>query len=120
MGQGFGLKIAPCTMCSYDVDCADIADLRTADGRRTYAVRPEDLGCAWMNHIAVGGTPPSWTIHDRLTGEGYAGILVASYAPGASTNTSNLVLWDWSDRPPHQVLVFDPNGRLPRNQASWS
>jgi hypothetical protein len=28
-------------------------------------------------------------------------------------------LWDWSARPPHQVTVFDPSGRLPRNQLSW-
>ena len=48
-----------------------------------------------------------------------AGILVPSFTPGATQRDENLVLWDWSERPPHQVKVFDPSGRLPRDQRSW-
>ena len=55
----------------------------------------------------------------RLIARGIAGILVPSFAPGAAPHDENLVLWDWSGRPPHQVTVFDPSGRLPRNQLSW-
>jgi RES domain-containing protein len=31
----------------------------------------------------------------------------------------NLVLWRWSLALPHKVAVFDPGGRLPKNQLSW-
>ena len=51
--------------------------------------------------------------------DGQAGILVPSFAPGARDEDHNLVLWNWSDRPPHQVAVFDPSGRLPKNRLSW-
>jgi RES domain-containing protein len=55
----------------------------------------------------------------RLITRGIAGILVPSFAPGATPGDDNLVLWDWSNRLPHRVTVFDPTGRLPRNQRSW-
>jgi RES domain-containing protein len=62
--------------------------------------------------------PASWPLARRLVAQGIAGILVPSFAPAARQGDENLVLWDWSDRPPHQVKVFDPSGRLPRNQLS--
>jgi RES domain-containing protein len=73
-----------------------------------------------MSDVAAGRVPASWALQRRLADEGTAGILVPSYASGATTDRANLVLWEWSDRPPHQVVVFDPNQRLPRNRASWS
>lgn len=51
---------------------------------------------------------------------GNAGILVPSYAPGATDGDYNLVLWRWGSSLPHQVNVFDPSGRLPKNQLSWN
>jgi RES domain-containing protein len=29
------------------------------------------------------------------------------------------VLWDWGPDLPHKVTVFDPSGRLPKDQLSW-
>ncbi len=51
--------------------------------------------------------------------EGQAGILVPSFAPEATEADHNLVLWRWSDRRPHRGRVFDPTGRLPKDQLSW-
>jgi len=51
--------------------------------------------------------------------DGYAGILVPSFAPQPTFTDQNLVLWKWSDRRPHRVRVYDPSGRLLRNQLSW-
>jgi RES domain-containing protein len=28
-------------------------------------------------------------------------------------------LWRWNGSLPHKVAVFDPSGRLPKNQLSW-
>jgi RES domain-containing protein len=55
----------------------------------------------------------------RLIAEGAAGMLAPSYAPGATTADRNLILWRWSDRPPHKITVHDPSGRLPKDQLSW-
>jgi len=117
--QGFAHKIEPCVLCSYEVACEDIADLRTPEGRVEHAVRLEDMACPWFALIAEGKEPPSWDVVRRLYDAGTAGVLVPSFAPGATAEDHNLVLWRWSDRPPHQVRVFDPSGRLPRDQLSW-
>ncbi|MER8638058.1 MULTISPECIES: RES domain-containing protein [unclassified Mesorhizobium] len=94
----------------------DIVDLRTAQGQAD--AQFEDMACAWMDFLADGKRPPSWSIHDRLVAEGKFGILVPSFAPGAGTSDQNLVLWSWGEGLPHQVKVIDPEGRLPRNQLS--
>jgi RES domain-containing protein len=117
--QGFAHKIEPCVLCSYDVDCQDIVDLRTDRARKASGVATEDMGNAWFSFLAEGREPPSWRIARRLIGQGAAGIVAPSYAPGAAPADYNLILWRWSDRPPHKVAVFDPSGRLPKDQLSW-
>jgi len=47
-------------------------------------------------------------------------MLVPSFVPGATADDLNLVLWSWSERAPRQVSVFDPSGRLPKDQLSWT
>jgi len=78
------------------------------------------MACAWMNFLVDSKRPPSWAIHDRLKGQGAAGIIVPSFAPGADDVDQNLVLWRWGENLPHRVKVYDPSGRLPRNQLSWN
>jgi RES domain-containing protein len=117
--RGFAFKINPCVLCSYDVDCEDVADLRIDAGRAEHGIAPADLSCAWLSDALDGREPTSWRMARRLVSGGYAGILVPSFAPGATAVDQNLVLWDWASGRLHQVTVFDPSGRLPRNQLSW-
>jgi RES domain-containing protein len=117
--QGFVFKIDPYVLCSYEVDCADIADLRTDAGRASHRVDFDDLTCAWFDDSAHGREPKSWSLAIRLIADGHAGVLVPSFAPGARDDDHNLVLWNWNDRLPHKVSVFDPSGRLPKNQLAW-
>jgi RES domain-containing protein len=117
--QGFAHKIEPCVLCSYAVNCDDIVDLRTGEARAASGVSTEDIAAGWFSFLAEGREPPSWRVVRRLIAEKAAGILVPSYAPRATSADQNLVLWKWSDRPPHQIAVFDPNGRLPKDQLSW-
>jgi RES domain-containing protein len=118
--QGFAHRIDPCVLCSYDVDCEDIVDLRTTAGQEAAGVDGDEIACAWMQFLAESKTPPSWTIHERLARQGAAGILAPSFAPGAEEADQNLVLWAWGEHPPHLVTVIDPSSRLRRNQLSWS
>ena len=67
----------------------------------------------------AGKTAPSWLVANRLRASGFAGILVPSFAPGETDANINLVLWRWGPVPPHRIAVYDPSGRLPRNQLSW-
>ena len=118
--QGFARKIDPCVLCSYDVACDDIADLRSDGACRTAGVPFADLNCPWFALLASGKEPPTWQIVRRLIDNGIAGALVPSFAPGSQITDHNLVLWRWGPIDPHKVSVYDPSGRLPKDQLSWS
>ncbi len=117
--QGFAHKIDPCTLCSYDIDCDDIADLSDAEALVDLGIAPSELACAWAAIAAAGAEPPSWKIVHRLKADGYAGVIVPSFAKAAAPDERNLVLWTWSNASPHLVVVNDPSGKLPKNQLSW-
>lgn len=117
--QGFARRFDPCVLCAYEIDCEDVADLTTERGRRGYPVMLDEMACAWATALADGDRPASWSVYDRLKAQGTAGILVPSFAQGAEADELNLVLWEWGPDLPHKVTVFDPSGRLPRDQLSW-
>lgn len=117
--QGFPFKAQPMTICAYAVDCEDVLDLTDEAERVGQGVSIADLACSWEDMTSRGLTPPSWTLTDRLRGQGAAGILVPSFAPGAGPLDANAVFWRWSDSPPHQIRVIDDLNRLPRDDASW-
>ena len=120
VSAGFAHRLTPYVLCSYDVDCEDIVDLRTEAGRTAHGVALDDLACAWGSALIDRREPTSWTIVRRLRAEGCAGILVPSFAHGATEEDHNLVLWRWGRDLPHRVAVYDPTGKLPKNQLSWN
>jgi RES domain-containing protein len=109
--QGFAHKFHPLTLCSYEVDCADIVDLSTDTARAAVEVSLEDMACAWMDDISSNRKPASWALHARF-GKTAAGLLVPSFAHGAAPVTINLALWHWGPGLPRRVAVFDPQDRL--------
>jgi RES domain-containing protein len=119
INQGFARKIEPCVLCSYEVDCEDIADLRNEAARGAAEAAFADMACPWFLDVADGREPASWRLAQRLIAAGCAGALVPSFAPGATAEDENLVLWRWGAEAPHKVNVFDPSGRLPKDQLSW-
>src|SRR3546814_8504313 len=80
-------------MCEYDVDCAEVADLRDEKGRKRHGVELVDLACGWLTCLRDRREAPSWLVADKLRNEDFCGILVPSFAPGAPASHHNLVLW---------------------------
>ncbi|MFM9849566.1 MAG: RES family NAD+ phosphorylase [Hyphomicrobiaceae bacterium] len=118
--QGFAFRIPPLTIVSYDIDCEDIADLTSAEERTRHRVSSKAMACAWRL-LADSGVPvPSWRMAERLMEAGLAGVIVPSFAAGADRDAKNLVLWRWSEAPPHRVAIIDLERRLPRNATSWT
>lgn len=117
--QGLAFKFDPYVICAYDVDCEDIVDLSGPAALELAGATPADLDCGWLTMALAGREPPSWTLARRLIASGAAGVLVPSFAPGATSSDKNLVLWQWSDEQPHRCQVHDPHGKLPKNQSSW-
>ena len=62
-----------------------------------------------------GDSAAAAAIERRISSAGRDGL----YGDPPAYYDQNLVLWDWNAQPPHQVKVFDPSARLPRNQLSW-
>jgi RES domain-containing protein len=117
--QAFPFKAQPMTLCAYEVDCADVADLTDAAVRAELGIEPEHLACPWEHMVARGVKPPSWEAAERLIAHGHVGMLVRSFAPGATANDINAVFWRWSEASPHKVRVIDHHDRLPRDDQSW-
>lgn len=110
--QGFARKLPPTTIVTYDIDCEDIVDLTKPSERAHWNIRPAQLRCGWITLAAAGNPVPTWELADRLIAAKAAGILVQSFAPGATDEDINLVLWKWGPRRPHRVRAYDPNGSL--------
>jgi RES domain-containing protein len=119
MTHGFAHRMEPLTVVNYDVDVADIVDLRTDANRRKAHVELADLSCAWRLDLASGREPASWRIANRVRRTA-AGILVPSFANGARADMYTLVLWTWGANLPCRVTAYDPSGWLPKNQLSWN
>ncbi|MCW5717933.1 MAG: RES domain-containing protein [Bauldia sp.] len=110
--QGFAFRIPPLTIVEYEVDCADLFDLRDEEVRRQAGINEVDLASPWALDVAEGRMPLSWRASERLQAAGAAGIIVRSFARLAPAGMSNLVLWRWGNALPHRVAVYDPDGRL--------
>lgn len=119
MSHGFAHRFEPLTVVTYDVDVDDVVDLRSDADRAAAGVDLLDISCPWAWDIANGRRPASWDLAVRLTSVGASGVLVPSFAVGATPRTTNLVLWRWGPDLPHRVTVHDPRGRLPRDMSSW-
>ncbi len=117
--QGFPFKAQPLTICAYEFDCTDMADLSEDKERREFDVAMADLTCAREDLVDRRIEPPSWLLARRLMEAGLAGIAVPSLAPGARPTDRNVVFWRWSDDVPHKVRVIDDGARLPRDGRSW-
>ncbi len=117
--QSLARKFEPCVLCTYEIECEDVVDLRTEAKRQTEGVAEEEVACAWFAEAAAGRVPASWRLALRLIERGAAGLLVPSFVAGARHDDINLILWRWGNRPPHKVSVYDPSGRLPKKQLSW-
>ncbi len=117
--QAFAFKAQPMTLCAYAVDCEAVLDLTDAAILAGLCIAPDDLACAWKDVSTRGINPPSWLLAERLVATGTAGVIVPSFARGATTADVNVVFWRWGTVPPYQVRVIDDEGRLPRDARSW-
>ena len=65
--QAFPFKAQPLTLCAFDVDCDDGADLTS---RAAFRVTPAALGCPWEDTAFRGAMPPSWGVTRGLPAQG--------------------------------------------------
>ena len=107
--QGLSLRLAPLTICEYDIDCEPIVDLSTLTAQSSHRVAASDLACSWMTFLDTSREAPSWLVVDKLKQRGFAGMIAPSFAIGANFDDKNLILWKWGvDLPTHYGTIKSP------------
>ena len=110
-----GRPMQPLTLCAYEVDVDPVFDARDPRELREKGFREADLACpTWHADMLNGHVAASQRLAERLVEAGHVGMLVRSFAIGASEDDVNLVMWRWGDVYPARVTVIDEQGRLAR------
>jgi RES domain-containing protein len=107
-------NLQPTTLVSYEAEIEGVVDSRDetalgAEGMDTAALA--DTG--WRDQMRTSGQSRTQTFAKSLIDKGYTTLLVRSFAPGATADDLNLVLWKWDGALARLVLI-DEEGRLSR------
>lgn len=106
-------NLQPTTLVSYDAEIEQVFDSRDEQAllaQGTDAIMLADN--SWRDQMKASGEAVTQAFARGLIALGYHGLLVRSFAPGASADDLNLVLWTWSDALPSRLTLIDDEGRL--------
>ncbi len=107
-------SLQPTTLVSYDADIDGIFDCRDSEALTRAGVDLSVLQDAgWRDRMRSAGKAPSQLFAASLAAQAYRGLLVRSFAAGATASDLNLVLWEWGVAPA-RLTVIDDEGRLSR------
>ena len=110
-----GRPMQPLTLCAYEVDTDPVFNAGDPYQLRESGYRETDLACpTWEADMLGGRVAASQRLAESLVEAGYAGMLVRSFAVGASEEDVNLVMWRWGEVYPTRVTVIDEQDRLAR------
>lgn len=105
--------LQPTTLVSYHSEIVDLFDARDVGALHAAGMDAEGLAATtWRDEMLARGEARTQTFAHALIKTGYSGLLVRSFAPGASGDDLNLVLWRWGDGPPARLSLVDDEGRL--------
>ncbi len=108
-------SLQPTTLVSYDAEIDGVFDTRDE-----LALAAEGMDAAsladntWRDQIKVTGEARTQAFARDLIAKGYRGMIVRSFAPGATKDDLNLVLWQWGDSLPSQLTLIDDENQLSR------
>jgi RES domain-containing protein len=106
----------PALVVRLELEGAKLADLTDPLERARHGVDEAIHDCEWRRMMEVGEEPPTHVLRRRLMGQGIDGVVYPSFmSPGGTC----VALWRWNDRRAPTLRVVDPEGRLPRSEASW-
>ncbi|EEX12101.1 RES domain protein [Citreicella sp. SE45] len=107
-------SLQPTVLVSYRADLGPVFDSRDAgalEARGMSAGALADPG--WRAAMLDGRPVPTQEFARALVSDGFAGLLVRSYAKGATGANLNIVLWRWTDEG-KALAVIDDENRLGR------
>lgn len=105
--------LQPTVLVSYRADIATVFDSRSDLSLRDWGITAEGLANpGWRSAMRDAGRAPTQSFADQLIAAGFAGLLVPSFARGATADDFNLVLWRWGAGPPAHLELIDDEDRL--------
>ncbi|BCH30542.1 hypothetical protein MesoLjLc_24720 [Mesorhizobium sp. L-8-10] len=108
-------NLQPTTLVSYDAQIDGVFDTRNEAALDAEGMDLAGLAdSSWRDRMKTTGEAPTQTFARRLVASGHNGLLVRSFAPGATVEDVNLVLWRWSDAAPFRLVLIDDEKRLSR------
>ncbi|WP_425101133.1 RES family NAD+ phosphorylase [Tropicibacter sp. S64] len=108
-------SLQPTVLVSYRADLGPIFDTQDPESLRDLGVSPHHLADSGWRAAMLDGRPvPSQDVARKLIADGFAGLLIRSFAKGASESSLNIVLWTWSGAQCTLAVIDDENrlGRL--------
>lgn len=107
--------LQPTTLVSYEAGIEEVFDSRDGDALAALGIDADDLADpTWRDQMRAGGRSRTQVFAQDLIEAGCHGLLVRSFAPGATSGDLNLVLWTWSAARPHRLVLVDDERRLAR------
>ncbi len=107
--------LQPTTLVSYEADIAPILDATDAAALADFDMTLETLAAdGWRLQMQTVGQSETQAFAEQMAAEGYAGLLVRSFARGAGNDDLNLVLWRWGPDRPTRLVLNDDERRLPQ------
>lgn len=108
-------SLQPTTLVSYDADIGNVFDSRDDDALDVFGMDAVGLAdTTWRDQMRIRGEARTQAFARELVEAGYYGLLVRSFAKGATPDDLNLVLWRWGADAPARLTVIDDEGRLSR------
>lgn len=105
--------LQPTTILCYDADIETVFDGRDPDGLKRFGMTPAALtDPTWRDQMKAAGKARTQIFAEALMADGFDGLLVRSFARGATDDDINLIVWTWSDSAPSRLTLIDDEGRL--------
>ena len=100
---------------SYRADLGPVFDSRDMQALASYDMTPALMQAPdWRAAMLDGRPVPTQIFSNALVRDGFAGLLVRSFAKGADADALNIVLWRWTGTTCALAVVDDENrlGRI--------
>ncbi len=107
-------SLQPTTLVSYEADIERLFDSRDTAALADWQMDAASLADpTWRDAMRLSGEARTQRFARALVADGFSGLVVQSFAPGARLNDVNVVLWAWTTATSRLILIDDEN-RLSR------
>lgn len=105
--------LQPTMIVSYEANIEGILDGRDSAKLEKFGMSLSGLSdSTWRDQMRASKKAHTQVFAETLMSQGFNGLLVPSFARGATDSDINLVVWRWADGPPSKIILIDDEGRL--------